>query len=130
MLKFHSRPRRKNPEAAIQRAVVEHLRLTAPAGVLWLAIKNEGRRSEALGLEYKRQGMRPGASDLFICAPWCRPVFLELKTSSGKQSAEQQQFAADAQAAGCDYEIAHGIDQALAVLRLYGFIPGGNRRAA
>ena len=126
---FHSKPRRIYPEAALQRAVVQFLTLAATPRMVFFAIKNEGRRSEALGLEFKRQGMKPGAADLEIIVPGKMPLFLELKAKGGKQSPEQVAFQADVVLAGCRYEVADSIDAATRILADYGAIRMAARAA-
>lgn len=116
MLKFYSaKPRRANPESQLQKAVVQHLRLSGSPGVLVLKITNEGRRSAWLGAEFKLQGLRPGAADLCICHKG-RTFFLEIKAKGQKPEPEQVAFGADALLAGCDYQWADNINQALTIL--------------
>lgn len=119
----------KGQEAAIQRAIVEHVKFRATPGTLCLAIKNEGKRSAALGLEYKRQGMRPGAPDLLILVPGRAALGLELKTAKGKLSPEQKQFALDWEAAGGVYVPAYGLSEALETLEIHGAIKRQARAA-
>ena len=129
-LQFYSKSRRASPEAAIQRAVIEHLRMRGVPGMVYMAVKNEGKRSEALGLEYKRQGMRPGAPDLLVMVKGKPVLGLELKTAKGKLSAEQRQFALEWEAAGGVYVPAYGLNEALETLELYGALkPNAIRRA-
>jgi hypothetical protein len=127
-LKFYTQTRRDNPEARLQRAVCEHLRLTALPGVLYLKITNEGKRSAALGAEFKRQGLKPGAADLLIVIDG-RAYFLELKAAREKPSLDQLLFADEAIKAGADYQWADNIDDALNFLRCWGAIPGQARAA-
>lgn len=127
-LPFYSRKRKDNPEARLQRAVCEHLRLTALPGVLYLKITNEGKRSVALGAEYKRQGLKPGAADLLIVVDG-RAHFLELKTRGEEPSDVQKQFLADARDAGAYATWADNIDDALRVLVDWGALPGKAKAA-
>jgi hypothetical protein len=127
-LKFYTRTRKENPEARLQRAVCEHLRLTALPGVLYLKITNEGKRSVALGAEYKRQGLKPGASDLLVVVNG-RAHFLELKARGEEPSEAQRQFFVDAAEAGAAYGWADNIDLALEFLRRWRAIPGQARAA-
>ena len=122
MMKFYSgKPRRDDPEARLQKAVVQHLTLAGSPGVLFYKIANEGKRSAAYGAEMKRQGLRPGAADLCICHKG-RTFFLELKAKGEKPEAAQVQFSADALLAGCHYQWADNIDQALTILHGWGVI--------
>ena len=132
MLKFYSKVRRVDPEAQLQKAVVQHLTLAGSPGMLFFKIPNEGKRSAAYGAEMKRQGLRPGAADLCICHAG-RTFFLELKAKGEKPEAAQVQFSADALLAGCDYQWADNIDHALTVMHGWGVIErmvSGPRRRA
>ncbi len=129
-LKYATKPRRANPEAAIQRAVVEHFRFRATPGTLVMAIKNEGKRSSALGLEYKRQGMRPGAPDLLVLVRGTVPLGLELKTKTGKTSAEQRKFADDWREAGAVYVCVYGLNDAIQFLENWGALKPAKRASA
>jgi hypothetical protein len=129
-LKLFSKQRRSNPEAALQRAVCEHLRLRGTDGMLYLKIANEGKRSPAYGLEMKRQGLKPGAADLLIIVNG-NPVFLELKAKGEKPTAAQFDFGTDAINAGADWHWVDNINSALNILEHIGAIkPQGNKRAA
>ena len=123
MLKLHSNPRTKraDPEAQLQKSVVQHLMLAGSPGMLFFKIPNEGKRGVAYAVEMKRQGLRPGAADLCICHKG-RAYFLELKAKGKKPEESQIQFAADCLLSGCDYAWADNIDQAITILRGWGVI--------
>jgi hypothetical protein len=109
---IRSKLRRVRPEASLQRAVCEHLRLTGAPDMLYYSIPNEGKRSAATGGELKRMGMQPGAADLaIIVAGHC--YFLELKAKGGKQSDAQEAFETRAIAAGATYRVADNINTAV-----------------
>ena len=120
-LRFYSKKKRARPEAALQRAICEHLRLVGTPGMIYFSLPNEGRRSPQAGLEMKRMGLRPGAADLAIIVNG-RAHFMELKSPGGKQSKEQVTFAADCAIAGCPYELVKSIDHALSILTTWGAI--------
>lgn len=120
-LHFHAKARRARPEAALQRAICEHLRLVGIHGMIYFSLPNEGKRSPQAGLELKRMGLRPGAADLCVVISG-RAHFMELKSAVGKQSNEQAAFAADCAIAGCPYEMVNSIDAALRILTAWGAI--------
>jgi hypothetical protein len=120
-LQFYSKPRRASPEAALQRAVCEHLRLTARPGVLYFHPTNEGRRSVVTGANLKRMGMLPGMADLVVIMNG-RTSFLELKATGEKPRDTQLAFAEQTLAAGCDYAVCDNINDALDMLRCWGAI--------
>lgn len=109
-------------ESALQIAVVEHLRLTGVPGLLYFSIPNEGKRSAANGARLKAMGMLPGVADLFVKHPGKIPLFLELKSKGKIPRQDQRQFGEFAGNAGCYWEWADNIDEALNFLRLYGAI--------
>jgi len=78
-------------EKALQIRVVWFLKTYYP-NALYLAIRNEGKRSLREGKEAKDMGLRPGASDLLILNK-SNALFLELKTAKGRQSDTQKTFA-------------------------------------
>jgi hypothetical protein len=66
--------------------------------------------------------LRAGAADLLFLRPGSLALFLEIKTSSGVQSATQRAFEAQAIVAGCEYRICRSLDEALALLWSAGFL--------
>lgn len=130
-LRFYSKAKHKHPEAQLQKAIVEHLRLIGTPGMIYFSLPNEGKRSPQAGLELKRMGLRPGAADLCIVVNG-RAHFMEFKSKAGSQSPEQVAFAADCVVAGCPYELANNIDDALHVLSKWGALKYSfpSRRAA
>jgi hypothetical protein len=121
-LNFYAPSKKKQrPEARLQKAVVQILRLDANPDVLWFSIPNEGKRSVVVGAELKAMGLRSGAADLcFIIRG--RAHFLELKADDGTQSPEQVTFAADCTTSGAVYALAWTIGEALAVLTSWGVL--------
>ena len=120
-LRFYSKQKRARPEAALQKAICEHLRLVGTPGMIYFSLPNEGKRSPQAGQELKRMGLRPGAADLCIIVD--RQVyFMELKSPKGVQSPEQQAFEDDCKAADITYVVVRSIDLALELLRTWGAI--------
>ena len=121
-LPLYNRTRRKRltPEASLQMAVVEHMRLNAMPGCWCMSVPNDGKRTPATALHLKRMGMLPGAADLFINIAGEAPHFLELKAKGGKQSPEQIAFQELCSETGAWYYVATGIDEALSILMEWG----------
>jgi len=117
------RARRRSPEAAIQRAVCDHLRLRAKAEVLWLHCPNGEHRNPITGAKLKRMGVLAGASDLLL---WHQgnSFALELKAPGGRLSEAQLEFLARFNDAGGHTANAEGIDRALACLSAWGLLRG------
>lgn len=115
--------KRQRPEDAIQAAVVEHLRFRHVPGLVWHSTPNERKANGREGARLKRMGLRPGAPDLvFILPPIGTYAGLELKTKAGRQSAAQREFQYEAAKAGALYAVAHGVDEAITILRGWGAI--------
>jgi hypothetical protein len=126
--------RRRSPEAAIQRAVIEHLRLRAKPDVLWLHVPNGGSRDIREAANLKRMGALAGASDLLLFRPGACPhcnsarlegFALELKAPGGRPSEPQLDFMARFNDAGGHTCIAEGLNQALAALESWQLLRGG-----
>ena len=110
--------KRQQPEAAIQRALAEHLRLRAVPQCWWCHIPNNPRSAIA-GAMLKAAGLKAGAPDLiFIRAG--RTFALELKAKRGRVSLVQKTCHAELRAAGAEVAVATGIDEALARLEGWG----------
>ena len=116
--------RRDNPEARLQKTVLQHLKLTGVPGLLYYHPANEGRRSVVSGYNLKAIGMLPGVADLVLVHEG-RTYFLELKAAGGRLSDAQRDFSERALAAGALWTVAYSIDAALAALRGWGLIRGG-----
>lgn len=116
------RATRRTPEADVQRAIVAALRFALP-GALVHHSPNEHRNA---GLNARRvQGIRAGMGlcrgwpDLVILAEG-RVVFLEVKSATGRVSAEQAAFGARAVAEGHVWAVVRSVDDALDVLATAG----------
>jgi hypothetical protein len=111
------------PEAQLQRALVEHLRLRAKPDVLWLHPANGERRDKITGAKLKRMGVLAGAADLLL---WHNgnSFALELKGASGRLSEAQLEFMARFNDAGGHTAVAEGIDRAIACLEAWGLLVG------
>jgi hypothetical protein len=127
------KPCRRSPEAAIQRAVIEHLRLRAKPDVLWLHVPNGERRDKITGAKLKRMGVLAGASDLLLfrsgACPHCNSArlegfALELKAPRGRPSEAQLNFMARFAAAGGHTCFASDVDRALAALESWQLLRG------
>lgn len=109
-----------------------------PKNVLWFHVPNGQRRAGKAGIitamRDKRIGSMAGAADYVVI--WRDPPgggetiahvgFLEAKTSKGKASEKQREFAARAQAVGARYSLFTSPDEGLNILRSWGIpIRGG-----
>jgi hypothetical protein len=114
--------RRAQPEAALQRALLQHIEARGTGWLVW-ATPNAARRSPRLGAELKRQGLTPGVGDLSLLEPpQARYHELELKSAKGRLSPAQRDRRDAVRAAGGTWEVAFGLDDALELLLQWGAI--------
>lgn len=119
------RPRkgpRLHPEADLQGAVCDLLRLLSARGLIWFAVPNEGKRSLRTAAAMKRRGLRAGVGDLCVITMDGHAHFLELKAAAGRQSEEQIAFAAECALNGTPYQISKTLSEAAAILFAWGAI--------
>lgn len=108
-------------EAAIQRAVVQHLSLRAPSNSTWFAVPNGGPRNPIAGRLLKLEGVRAGVPDLILVRDG-HPWGLELKKPKGRLSEAQLKFQQEWMNAGASWLVAYGLDDALYQLKGVGFL--------
>ena len=114
--------KRGQPEAQIQRAIVQYLGIFEKQGKLFFfAVPNQGGRGlEKRGAILKGLGVKPGVSDLIIV--WRTPAqfpmvsFIEIKSAKGVLSFEQKCFAASCSRFGFCHYIVSSLDDM--ILRL------------
>jgi hypothetical protein len=80
--------RRQRPEAAIQRAVFQHLRTRGAPGVLAFHPANGGWRSPIEGAIFRGLGVVPGTPDVIVIHEG-RCYALELKAEGGRATPKQ-----------------------------------------
>jgi hypothetical protein len=119
-------PRKKRafigPEAQLQIAVVDYLKLLGVKDLLYCSVPNEGVRSKQYGAKLKAMGLLPGAADLIICVPGESVGWLELKADRGRQTIDQRAFEKLVHFNGGRYAVARDIDEAMTVLKWWGAI--------
>ena len=103
-------------------SIVDALRKFEAPDCLWLHIGNGEARTVQAGRRLKRMGVRRGAVDLLFIRPGARPLFLEIKTTAGRQSDSQIEFQELAESADAEYAIARSLDAALDLLWRRGFL--------
>lgn len=116
------RKRRQQPEAALQRAVFEHIAYRKRPGWRFWSTPNAAKRSLQMGAELKAQGMTAGVGDISIVSPTGRYHELELKTPTGRLSPAQRKRQDELKASGVICATAYGLDAALAILAGWGAI--------
>ena len=113
--------RRRQPEAADQRAVIEHLAWRARPGVFAFHVPNGGWRSRVEGAILKAIGTVAGVPDI-VCIFQGRVYALELKAGRGRLTDVQRVVHERLREAGANVAIAHGIDQAVARLEAWNLL--------
>jgi hypothetical protein len=113
--------RRKNPEAQIQRAVVQHLKTRGVPGLVYFHVPNGGSRGKVEASIFKAMGVRAGVSDLILVHE-SKIYALELKAEGGRASEAQMQFLSEIDRAGAYTAMPTGLDAALATLEAWGLL--------
>jgi hypothetical protein len=116
--------RRGTPEADLQRAVVQALRIALPRSAIIHHCANEVTEAGPRGS--KRQailvgmGVHAGFADLMVLCEG-RVLFLELKAPKGRLRPEQEAFRDAVQALGFGWALVRSLDDALGALTDHGF---------
>ena len=113
-----NRPKRRNPEEALQIQLVSILRLMRPAP-FFMHIPNGGRRSAVEGARFKAMGVLPGAPDLLFILPDGRAAFLELKAGKNKLTADQEAFQWACRERWVNYCVAYTLEEALEAVSIW-----------
>lgn len=104
--------KRNRPEQAIQRAVVEYLRILENLGELtFFHVPNGGGRSRTEAGIFKGLGVRAGVPDLVLMLPGGRTAFIEIKAPQGRMSQAQKTFKNTAETMGFPFIEARGVDE-------------------
>jgi hypothetical protein len=111
----------RRPEQAIQRAVVEHLRVRGVKGLVFFHVPNGGQRSQHEGAIFKSLGVLAGVSDLILVHEG-KIFAMEIKAPGGRATESQMAFLSDIDAAGAFTAMPEGIDAALQTLEAWGLI--------
>ncbi len=125
-LSHHVGKGRKSPEADLQMAVVQELRLrAAPASRFWF-VPNGGNLSKIQAAKFQKMGLTKGVPDLHFV--WfdhphnvARFGVIELKAGRGKPSEEQNVFLTDMAIIGHRYAVCNRADDVMQTLRRWGF---------
>jgi len=108
-------------EREIQKMVIAWADLQPELKGRVIHIPNEGKRSIVGGFLAKKEGLRPGVSDLLI--PIARGgyigMWIELKSKSGKVSDVQRSFMADMETLGYMTTVCRSFDRAVHVISSY-----------
>lgn len=87
--------------------------------VLAFHVPNGEKRDRRTAARLQAMGVRPGVSDFEVIVSG-RAHFIELKVGTGRLSAEQRVFLADAETAGCFTHVVHSMDELVGALNAIG----------
>jgi hypothetical protein len=73
------------------------------------SVPNGGTRNTKEAMKLKATGLMPGVSDLIILLP-SKCLFIEVKTSTGKQSDAQKVFSSKVTSLGFDYHLVRSFE--------------------
>lgn len=85
---------RQQPEAILQRSVVQYLSAALPAGVWWSHIGHGARMSVFTASKLKAMGLKKGIPDLLIVPPEVGHIWIELKAAKGRVEPDQKNWLA------------------------------------
>jgi hypothetical protein len=105
------RRRDGNAEARRQASIVEYVRWVAPQCIVFHPA-NGGLRSKSEAARLKWVGVLAGVLDLVLVLPEGRCAFWEVKTESGRLSADQREFISRLKARGHVCAVVRNIDDA------------------
>lgn len=118
----------REEEHNIQCACVRWFNLQWPEyrGLLF-AVPNGGARSKATAGKLKAEGVVPGVADLILLVPrieeGCKNMWhalcIEMKTPTGRQSAEQREWQAKVESKGYRYAVCRTLDDFIATIEDY-----------
>jgi hypothetical protein len=78
-------------------------------------------RNAIQGAKLKKMGMRKGIPDLFLALPrgLCSGLYIEMKTSTGRLSKEQKEYAETLKSVGFHWELVRSFDEFKSVIEKY-----------
>ena len=106
----------KDLEHILQVRIVNYLRLN---NIFVIAIPNGGRRDAITGSRLKSEGVVAGAPDLVLILNDGETVWVELKTTTGRQQLSQKWFQEQLEQLQHNYLIWRSIDDAMAFVQGY-----------
>jgi hypothetical protein len=114
---------RRRPEQELQRAVFAHFDFRSAPNTFAFHPFNGGRRSPIEAAIYTRLGVRPGVPDVIAIKDGLA-FALELKSAQGRVSEAQAKTIEQIKQAGAIVGVAHGLDEALALLEAWQLLRG------
>ena len=100
---------RRKEERSLQKMCVRWFRLTQKEALIF-AVPNGGSRNKLEAYQMKLEGVLAGVSDLLVIFR-DRVLFIELKTTNGRQSKEQKHFSEQVQGLGFAYYLCRTFEE-------------------
>ena len=102
----------RHEESTLQIGCVRWFRYQFP-GLTLFAIPNGGNRNLVNALIMKREGVLAGVADLFLAFPsqGFHGLWVEMKTTKGRQSTEQKRFQTDMEKQGYKYVVCRSFEE-------------------
>ncbi len=102
------------PESKIQADIVAYLQSQK---ILCFSVPNELAGNNARAMRFAiTMGLRPGAPDLVVLYPPGAVTFMEVKTSTGRQSENQKTFQDIAQRHGIRYYVVRSVEDVVDII--------------
>ena len=106
-------------EAEVKKGVEDYLQIAINQGRLWFERMNAGDFIEVRGDTRRRiKGARKGTADYIVILKGLGPhsmmsfvIFIEVKSTKGKQKPEQKEFEEMITRFNCQYEIVRSVDE-------------------
>lgn len=108
--------KRRAPEQALQMAVARYLDVALPDNAVWSAI-GHGGGGKTRGAILKSMGLKAGIPDVLI-VHGSRTLFIELKATDGRVSAQQTDMHVRLRKAGAEVYTCRSLEQVEMTLRL------------
>lgn len=113
----------EHSEFQTQASIVNYIKLMAVCEMVCFAVPNGELRNKRTAAKLKASGVLPGVSDLILIrqAPWSfdrqpQVLCLEIKSRKGRLSEHQERFRDIVGPLGCEYAVAHSMDEAITIL--------------
>ena len=102
----------RHEESTLQIGCVRWFRYQFP-GLTLFAIPNGGNRNLVTALIMKREGVLAGVADLFLAFPsqGFHGLWVEMKTTKGRQSTEQKRLQTDMEKQGYKYVVCRSFEE-------------------
>jgi hypothetical protein len=99
-------------EAALHRAVADHLRATLEPPIMWTTLDaGAGKMRARTARQRKNRGVKPGWPDILIIAPGSKILGIELKAKKGTQDPDQVAVEGAFELCGAAYVVCRSVQE-------------------